>query len=128
MADDWNPLWPDPDLIRAILRDNSRWYRIPKGLSKHTRPTPAAITMLMRDPPWLLWIMNPRMDTLIRPREVKAAHWVNMVLCPLHGPCRGAIRSMAGGHAFLQRVRCGEVVQSHRPRYVGSANAHLDVL
>lgn len=84
--------------------------------------------MLMRDPLWALWVMNPYMDSLLKPQGVTHTHWVNLCVTPLHGPCWGALQSMTNHHAFIHRVRNGEVKQSQRTRYIGDPGAYPRVI
>lgn len=112
----WHPLWPTRDEVAAVLRDRKLYYKppLPDGVpwvveEHHVR-------ILLTDPAWALWVMNPLMDHLMPPSRANKQHWINMCLTPIHAPCKAAIRIV--GPAFMQRVLCGEVAQSHRPRYI----------
>ena len=111
----WNPLWPTPSEVRRVLLDTEVYYK-PRLEAVPWQVTEDHMSQLTTDPSWLLWVMNPRLDHVIPPSRINPQHWVNMCLVPIHAPCKMAIRAL--GPAFLQRVRCGEVVQSHRPRYI----------
>ena len=111
---EWHPLWPTPAEMLRILHDRSVYYKAPFVAPWAVKPH--HVQALLLDNAWAFWIMNPRLDTLVPSPKVKLEHWVNMVLTPLHAPCKAAISSL--GHPLIQRVRCGEVVQSHRPRYI----------
>ena len=117
MTDEWDPLWPTPEEVHRILQDTQVIYPAPLD-EVPWYPKPRHVRALMTSDPWLLWVMNPRLDWIVPHPDVNLRHHTNMVLTPLHGPCLSPIRRL--GHAFLQRVRHGEVVQSHRARYISN--------
>lgn len=106
-------MWPDPDEMIRVLVDPELLVKPPTG--PLYAPDAADMDKLCTDPRWALWIWNPNLDFIV-PTAVAAHQWANLVLAPLHAPCLRAIRAL--GPALLQRVRHGEVTQSHRRRYI----------
>jgi hypothetical protein len=109
----WSHLWPTPDQLADAMHDPAVYY---KPAVMVLRPQVEHVNILLQHPAWAVWIMNPRLDYLVPGPKINLDHWLNMCLTPLHGPCTRAIHSL--GHPWMHRLRCGELIQSHRPRYI----------
>lgn len=116
----WNPLWPTRYEVTTLLSNSRLHYAPPVPLGEYGERFALEVPTLSQHPAWALWIWNPDLDYIVPPNKVDRQHWVNAVISPLHGACVRAARQTLPA-AFWHRLRCGEVAQSQRPRYLGEA-------